>query len=187
MLSLACVEYSAFIKICFCVVFFSQSKQSLKRQEKYFFLSLKNACQGASVALKARFPYDRPDRPCRLKKCSEDRDDHIETLPRRSQTTRFASIYTIVPIVRIALSSIQAIEVFSVARVVCDRLGSISIWSSLSSEHFWDDWDDPDAHLAIWKPGFSQQKRETVAIGNLNDAVIYHVHNQNLQMCCFLC
>ena len=34
---------------------------------------------------KAWFPYDRPDRPSRLKKCSSDRDDHMETLPGRSQ------------------------------------------------------------------------------------------------------
>ena len=45
-------------------------------------------------------------------------------------------IYMIVPIVRIELNSIQAIEVASVVRVVCDRLGSVSIWSSRSSEHF---------------------------------------------------
>ena len=40
-------------------------------------------------AIKAWFPYDRPDRPDRpgrLKKCSSDRDDHMETLPGRSQT-----------------------------------------------------------------------------------------------------
>ena len=42
----------------------------------------------------------------------------------------------IVPIVRIELNSFQAIEVVSVVRVVCDRLGSVSIWSSWSSEHF---------------------------------------------------
>ena len=38
---------------------------------------------------KAWFPYDRPDRPdrpSRLKKCLSDRDDHMETLPGRSQT-----------------------------------------------------------------------------------------------------
>ena len=38
---------------------------------------------------KAWFPYDRPDRPdrpSRLKKCSSDRDDHMKTLPGRSQT-----------------------------------------------------------------------------------------------------
>ena len=45
-------------------------------------------------------------------------------------------IYMIVPIVRIELNSIQAIEVVSVVRVVCDRLGSVSLWSSRSSEHF---------------------------------------------------
>ena len=41
------------------------------------------------VSGKAWFPYDRPDRPdrpSRLKKCSSDRDDHMETLPGRSQT-----------------------------------------------------------------------------------------------------
>ena len=42
-----------------------------------------------AYARKAWFPYDRPDRPSRLKKkFSDDRDDHMETLPRRSQTTR---------------------------------------------------------------------------------------------------
>ena len=57
-------------------------------------------------------------------------------------------IYTIVPIVRIELNSIQVIEVVSVVRVVCDHLGSVSIWSSRSSEHFfWDDPDDPDNHM----------------------------------------
>ena len=46
-------------------------------------------------------------------------------------------IYMIVPIIRIELNSIQAIEVVSVVRVICDRLrGSVSIWSSRSSEHF---------------------------------------------------
>ena len=38
------------------------------------------------------FPFERPDRPSRLKKYSDDRDDHMETLPRRSQTTRTTSI-----------------------------------------------------------------------------------------------
>ena len=37
---------------------------------------------------KAWFPYDRPDRPSRLKNCIDDRDNHMETLPRRSQATR---------------------------------------------------------------------------------------------------
>ena len=36
-------------------------------------------------------------------------------------------VYMIVRIVRIELNSIQAIEVVSVVRVVCDRLGSVSI------------------------------------------------------------
>ena len=36
-------------------------------------------------------------------------------------------IYTIIPIVRIELNSIQAIEVVSVVLVVCDRPGSFSI------------------------------------------------------------
>ena len=45
-------------------------------------------------------------------------------------------IYVIVPIILIELNSIQAIEVVSVVRVICDRLGSVSIWSSRSSEHF---------------------------------------------------
>ena len=45
-------------------------------------------------------------------------------------------VYMIVPIIRIELNSIQAIEVVSVIQVVCDRLGSVSIWSSRSSEHF---------------------------------------------------
>ena len=46
--------------------------------------------------------------------------------------------YAIVPIVQIELNSIQAIEVVSVFRVVCDRLGSVSIWSFRSSEHFFE-------------------------------------------------
>ena len=43
----------------------------------------------------------------------------------RKRLGRF-KIYTIAPIVRIELNSIQAIEVVSVVRVVCDRLGSVS-------------------------------------------------------------
>ena len=61
--------------------------------------------------------FDRPNRLSRLRAFPYDR----------------FKIYMIVPIVRIELNSIQAIEVVSVVRVVCDRLGSISIWSS---EHF---------------------------------------------------
>ena len=36
-------------------------------------------------------------------------------------------IYVVVPIDRIELNSIQAIEVVSLVRFVCDRLGSVSI------------------------------------------------------------
>ena len=61
--------------------------------------------------LKAWFPYDRPgrpDRPSRLKKkCSDDRDDHMETLPRRSQTTRTTET---ISMAWIELSSIWTIE-----------------------------------------------------------------------------
>ena len=32
------------------------------------------------MTFKAWFPYGRPDRPSRLKKCSDDRDDHMETI-----------------------------------------------------------------------------------------------------------
>ena len=59
--------------------------------------------------------FDRPDRLSRLRAFPYDRFDTI---------------------VRRELNSIQAIEVVSVVRVVCDRLGSVSIWSSRSSEHF---------------------------------------------------
>ena len=69
--------------------------------------------------------FDRPDRLSRLRAFPYDR----------------FKIYTIVPIVRIELNSIQAIEVVSVVRVVCDRLGSVSI------NIFLDDWNDPDDHM----------------------------------------
>ena len=64
--------------------------------------------------------FHRPDRLSRLRAFPYDR----------------FKIYMIVPIIRIELNSIQAIEVVSVVRVICDRLGSVSIWSSQSSEHF---------------------------------------------------
>ena len=51
-----------------------------------------------------------------------DRHDHLRAFP----YDRF-KIYTIVPIVRIELNSIRAIEVVSVVQVVYDRLGSVSI------------------------------------------------------------
>ena len=41
-------------------------------------------CIWSLLGLKAWFPYYRPDRPSRLKKCLNDRGDHMETLPRRS-------------------------------------------------------------------------------------------------------
>ena len=83
---------------------------------------------------------------------SDDGDDHMETLPKTiaNDPDRF-KIYTIVPIVRIELSSIQAIEIVPVVRVVCDRLGNVSISSSRSSEHFLTRLerypDDPDDHM----------------------------------------
>ena len=55
--------------------------------------------------------FDRPDRLSRLRAFPYDR----------------FKIDTIVPIVQKELSSIQAIEVVSVVRVVCDRLGSVSM------------------------------------------------------------
>ena len=55
--------------------------------------------------------FDRPDRLSRLRAFPYDR----------------FKIYTIVPIVRIELNSIQAIEDVSVVLVVCDRLGRVSI------------------------------------------------------------
>ena len=55
--------------------------------------------------------FDHPDRVGRLRAFPYDR----------------FKIYMIVLIVRIELNSIRAIEVVSVVRVVCDRLGSISI------------------------------------------------------------
>ena len=67
--------------------------------------------------------FDRPDRP--------DRPSRLRAFP----YDRF-KICMIAPIVRIELNSIQAIEVASVVRVVCDRLGSVFIWTSRSSEHF---------------------------------------------------
>ena len=84
--------------------------------------------------VEAWFPYNRPnrpnrpDRPSRLKK-------NVQTIGTiiwkrypddRKRPERF-KIHTIVPIVRRELNSIQAIEVVSVVRVVCDRLGSVSI------------------------------------------------------------
>ena len=55
--------------------------------------------------------FDHPDRVSRLRAFPYDR----------------FKIYMIVLIVRIELNSIRAIEVVSVVRVICNRLGSISI------------------------------------------------------------
>ena len=69
--------------------------------------------------------------PVGSKKCS---DDHKETLPRRSQTIRTTETTSIA---WIELSFYPDDRVnFEAIRVVCDRLGSVSIWSSWSSEHF---------------------------------------------------
>ena len=61
--------------------------------------------------MNSEIAFDRPDRPSRLRAFPYDR----------------FIICMIVPIVRIELNSIQAIEVASVVRVVSDRLGSVSI------------------------------------------------------------
>ena len=55
------------------------------------------------LSIKAWFPYDRPSR---LKKCPDDRDDHMKTLPRRLQTTRTTETTSIA---WIELSSIRTI------------------------------------------------------------------------------
>ena len=62
--------------------------------------------------------------------------------------------FKICTIVRIELNCIQAIEVVSVVRVVCDSLSSVSIWSSRSSEHFFE--TTGTIWTIIWKPGFSK-------------------------------
>ena len=55
--------------------------------------------------------FDRPDRLSRLRTFPYD----------------YFKTFMIVPIVPIELNSIHAIEVVSVVRVVCNRLGSVSI------------------------------------------------------------
>ena len=62
------------------------------------------------VVMISGIAFDRPDRLSRLRAFPCDR----------------FKIYTIIPIVRIELNSIQATEVVSVVRVVCDRPGSVS-------------------------------------------------------------
>jgi len=70
---------------------------------------------GIKVMISA-IAFDRPDRLSPLRAFPYDR----------------FKIYSIVPIVRIELNSIQAIEVDSVGH----RPGSVSIWSFRSSEHY---------------------------------------------------
>ena len=73
--------------------------------------------------------FNRPDRPSRLRAFPYDR----------------LKIYTIVPIIRIELNSIQGIEVVSAVRVVCDRVAfPYDIFDRLNVN--WDDRDDPDDH-----------------------------------------
>ena len=61
-----------------------------------------------------------------------NRPDHLSHL--RAFPYDGFQIYTIV---RIELISIQVIKVISVVRVVCDHLGSVSIWPSQLAEHYW--------------------------------------------------
>ena len=71
------------------------------------FIRIQKVIWNQLLASKAWFRYDRPDRPSRLKKkCSDDRDGHMETLPRRSQTTRTTETTSIA---WIELSSIRTI------------------------------------------------------------------------------
>ena len=76
--------------------------------------------------------FNRPDRPSRLRAFPYDR----------------LKIYTIVPIIRIELNSIQGIEVVSAVRVVCDRVAfPYDFFDRLNVN--WDDRDDrddPDDH-----------------------------------------
>ena len=78
--------------------------------------------------------FDRPDRLSRLRAFPYDR----------------FKIYMIVPIVRIELNSIQAIEVVSVVRVVCDRLHIIVpiVWTFFETTR--------TIRTTIWKPGFKR-------------------------------
>ena len=72
------------------------------------------------VVMISGIAFDRPDRLSRLRAFPYDR----------------FKIYMIVPIVRIELNSIQAIEVVSVVRVVCNRPGSVFIWSPRAFEQY---------------------------------------------------
>ena len=71
--------------------------------------------------------------PVVSKKCSDDQDDHMETLPRRSQTIRTTET-----------TSITWIELYPNPNpnpnpIPCDRPDHLNI--------FWDDWDDSDDHM----------------------------------------
>ena len=77
-----------------------------------------------------------------------DRSDRLSPL-KAFPYNRF-KIYMIVPIVRIELNSIQAIEVVSVVRVVCDRLHIIVpiVWTFFETTR--------TIRTTIWKPGFKR-------------------------------
>ena len=76
-------------------------------------------------AIRAEFILDYWNKSDDFWDSLNDRPDHRSCL-RGFPYDRF-KIYMIVRIVWIELNSIQAIEVVSVVRVVCDRLGSVSI------------------------------------------------------------
>ena len=106
-----------------CRIFFSSSIKSDLFNSVFSVAILKRSTWARKFGIRVMtsgIAFDRPDRLSRLRAFPYDR----------------FKIYTIVPIIRIELNSIQAIEVVSVVRVVCDRLGSVSIWSFRSSEHF---------------------------------------------------
>ena len=71
----------------------SEAKQELKKQR---YNPSRKPCQRPQrhptgivrLSLVSMDRPDRPDLPSHLKYCSDDRDDHVETLPGRSQMTR---------------------------------------------------------------------------------------------------
>ena len=88
--------------------------------------------------IKPGIALDRPDRLNRLRAFPYDR----------------FKMYTVVPIVRIELNSIQATEVVSVVRVVWDRSGSRFLSDRPNrlniTWHDWDHRDDPNITLLPW-------------------------------------
>ena len=83
--------------------------------------------------------------PVVSKQCSDDRDDHLETLPRQSQTTRMTETNSIA---WIELSSIRTIGTIV---WILKRSESLAIvWVAFPYDRpdrlniFWDEWDDPD-------------------------------------------